>query len=228
MPGYFSLSKPASPPSNITRSLLGAVRSENGLPRLFERLARIQAMMVSVGFRCSALNRAEFLPLRTVLYRLGAMLHSRKCQKTGLQKFTRSTSTVSIMLFILDIIFGSLEYPELTPVSRNNELLKMQQHLVSQRLDQEGSFEKVWQVLMIGDNPGSLQLHPRAWSIAETTNILKRLNLTTLDSLSKMLMGFLIPGVCGEIGEYGYEKLMLQIHSELDGLPGLSRTQVTQ
>jgi hypothetical protein len=223
LPGYFPISpKVASPFTTGIQSLPAADKSQGPVPRLFEKLAKIQTLITSVDFQCSILHHAELLPLRTVLHRLGMMLQSRKCQKTPLQKLTRSTSTVSIMLFIFDIIFGSLEHPELNPASRHDELLRIQQRLISQKLDHEGSFEKAWQVLMVGDEQPSLQLHSRAWPIAETTNILKHLNLTTLDSLSKMLMGFLLPGICGEIGEYGLEKLLQQIHLELDGLSSLS------
>lgn len=213
-PGYFPTpSKVASPFSNSVQSLPAADKPQGPLPRLFEKLAKLQALITSVDFQCSILHHADLLPLRTVLYRLGMMLQSRKCQKTPLQKLTRSASTVSILLFILDIVFGILEHPELNPVSRHGELRRIQQRLISQRLDQEGSLEKAWQVLMVGDEQPSLQLHSRAWSVAETTNILKHLSLTTLDSLSKMLMGFLLPGICGEVGEYGFEKFYVKYTS---------------
>ena len=187
------------------------------------KLANIKKLLAAVNFQCTFLNQAEFLPLKVMLYRLGTMLQSRRCQRTPLQKLTKSTSTISILLFILDIIFGSLEdLGDTIPVSRPHELLEVQQRLVSQRLDQEGSFEKAWQVLMVEDEPTILKLHPRAWSIVETTNILKHLNLTTLNSLSKMLMSFLLPGSWGVVGEYGFEKVLSQIHVELEGVPGLS------
>lgn len=193
------------------------------LSRLFVKLANIKKLLAAVNFQCTFLNQAEFLPLKVMLYRLGTMLQSRRCQRTPLQKLTKSTSTISILLFILDIIFGSLDdLGDTIPVSRPHELLEVQQRLVSQRLDQEGSFEKAWQVLMVEDEPTILKLHPRAWSIAETTNILKHLNLTTLNSLSKMLMSFLLPGSWGVVGEYGFEKVLSQIHVELEGIPGLS------
>lgn len=229
MPGYFPTpSKLAPPISSSRRSLAAADESQGARSRLLAKLARIKKLLAAVNFQCTFLNQADFLPLKVVLYRLGTMLQSRRCQKTPLQKLTRAASTISILLFILDIMFGSLEdlavVREPSPISRPHELLKVQQRLISQRLDQEGSFEKVWQVLMVQDEPTTttLRLHPRVWPIAETTNILKHLNLTTLNSLSKMLMSFLLPSSGGLVGEYGFEKILSQIRAELEGISSIS------
>lgn len=100
--------------------------------------------------------------------------------------------------------------------------MKVQKRFVDHDIAQEGSLEKAWQILMTQQETPRLLLHSRTWSIVEMVNVIKHLSFDTVDALSQLLTGYLLPETCEQAEAFRYEKIMLQIHFELDGLAGLS------
>lgn len=99
--------------------------------------------------------------------------------------------------------------------------MSAQTRLVERGIDQEGSFEKAWQVLMTRQESPKLELHSRTWAIAETVNVCKQLHVDVVDSLSRLLLAYFLPATGEPIEAFPYEKVLLQIHVELDGLGDL-------
>lgn len=143
-------------------------------------------------------------------------------ETTPLRRSLSSTSLVSIFLFIFDIVLGGDDAVLQESRVRRDELMQAQARLMNHNLDKEGSPEKAWQVLMCQAETPHLRLHSRTWPVVETMNVIKQLKGSTIDEISRLLLGWLLPETCERLEKLRYERVVLQIRLELDGLANLS------
>lgn len=222
MPGYSRIeTRMMESASNDAQSLQSGCDGYYCLSRLFDTLSNIQRNMSSPDSIASILDESAFVTLKKTLLRLNTMRRSFKDQKTPMSRLRKSTALTATLLFIFDVLLGGTDRAHQEARGRRKELLRAQQRLADHRLDEEGSFEKVWSVVMTQQEV-PLRLHPRAWSIVEMANVIKHLNVPTIDALSQLLLGYLLPETRDHgPGTFRYERLLLQIHFELDGLADL-------
>ena len=134
----------------------------------------------------------------------------------------RSTALLSILFLVFDILLGGSDKGVQGPKERRKQMMRAQSRLREHNIDQEGSPQRAWQVLMTQAETPNLQLHPRAWSVVEMVNVLKHLSVSTMDSLSQLLLEWVLPETYEHVEEYRYERILLKIHCELDRLARLS------
>lgn len=195
------------------------------LTRLFDTLSKIHKNMIATDSEStsSILDDPVFSYLRRTLSRLYAMKRSLGHQTTPMGRLRKSAALIATLFFIFDVLLGGTDRDHQEARNRRHELMKAQKRLMDFHLDREGSFEKVWQVLMTQQETPELRLHPRAWSVVEMVNVIKHLNAGTIETLSQLLMGYLLPETCNQpIEDFRYERMLLQITFELDGLADLS------
>ncbi|EXJ69485.1 uncharacterized protein A1O5_07521 [Cladophialophora psammophila CBS 110553] len=216
-----------------TRMMVPAVSSPGALQtgtdvyyrpaRLFDTLSKIQRHMSLPHSQANILHETSFSPLKTLLRRLNAMRHALNQQPTPINRLRKSASLVSTLLFIFDVFLEGPDSAHREVCDPQDQLIAVQRRLVDHGIDKEGSLEKVWQVLMTQQEAPQLQLHPRTWPIVEMVNVIKHLNISTVDALSQLLLGYLLPETCDNaVEDFRYEKIMLQLHFELDGLADLT------
>jgi hypothetical protein len=188
------------------------------LASLFDILAKIQSLSTSPGLRSGIIHEERFLVLRHLLRRLAGAGHAREDQITPMRRVMNSTSLISVLLFIFDILLGGSPAGLERTGHCRNELLKAQQRLVDHNVDKEGSPQKAWQVLMTETEFPQVKLHPRAWYLVELVNVVKNLTASTIDALSRLLLEYLLPGHFQHFEDPRHDELLLQMHFELDGL----------
>lgn len=151
------------------------------------------------------------------MYRLIELRNTPRKQTSPTTRLTESASLVSILLFVTLILLqgDGMSYPE----SRlfRNELMHVQRRIIDHNIDKEGSLQKAWQILMSHAETPQLQLHPRTWPAVEMVNVVKHLSALTVDAVAELLQRFLLPEAYEHAGDFRYERLMLQVHRELDG-----------
>ncbi|KAK5219908.1 hypothetical protein LTR72_007439 [Exophiala xenobiotica] len=217
LPGYSPIDTPVvngSTPSMEPRS----IGSYCSVTRLLDFLAKIQRLASSPYFQPSMLHEKSFVTMKQTLLRLVQMDTD---PKTPLRRLMRSTALVSILLLIFDILLGGSDKGVQGPKERRVQMMQAQDRLREHNIDQEGSPQKAWQVLMTQAETPNLQLHPRAWSVVEMVNVIKHLSMSTMGSLSQLLLEWLLPETCEHAEGFRYERILLKIHYELDGLGSL-------
>ncbi|OAG37098.1 hypothetical protein AYO21_08746 [Fonsecaea monophora] len=191
--------------------------------RLFETLSKVQKHASLRRFQPNILHEQPFAPLRTVLLRLNVMRLALHDQKTPMNRLRKTTSLISTLLFIFDVFQEATDSAQGGNPIHKDQLLALQQRFVDHQIDKEGSLEKAWHVLMTQQETPQLQLHPRTWSIVEMVNAIKHVNISTIDALSQLLLGYLLPETCDlPVEDFRCEKVLLQVYFELDGLPDLT------
>ncbi|KAJ9614544.1 hypothetical protein H2200_002681 [Cladophialophora chaetospira] len=224
MPGYSQIdTRMMEPTTGNPRSPQTAVDSYYCLTRLFDTLSNIERHVSSPDSISGILEESAFSSLRRTLLRLNVMRRTLKQQKSPVSRLRKSTTLTVILLFIFGILLGGTNCAHQEARARRIELLQAQKRLVEHHLDEEGSFEKAWSVLMTQQEQPQLRLHPKTWSIVEMANVVKHLSVGTIDALAQLLMGYLLPETREDnIVRFRYERLLLQVHYELDGLADLS------
>ncbi|OQU98273.1 hypothetical protein CLAIMM_04082 [Cladophialophora immunda] len=224
LPGYSPIDTRMMAPDVGSNCSLRTVVDPSYRPsRLFETLAKVQKHVSLRRFQPNILHDVSFSPLRTVLLRLNVMRHALHGQTTPMNRLRKSTSLLSTLLFIFDVFVEVTESTHGGASPRRDPLVAVQKRFVDHRIDKEGSPEKVWQVLMTEQEAPRLQLHPRTWPIVEMVNAIKHLNISTVDALSQLLLGYLLPETCDYAAEdFKCEKTLLQVYFELDGLADLT------
>lgn len=224
LPGYSPIdTRMVEPNERNQRPRQSGVDDYYCLTRLFDTLSKIHKNMTSSDSMSSIVDEPTFSHLRRTLLRLNAMKRSLEHQTTPMGRLRKSAALMATLFFVFDVLLGGSDHAHQDRRSRRNELMKAQKRLMDFHLDQEGSFEKAWQVLMTQQETPELRLHPRAWSVVEMVNVIKHLNAGTIDTLSELLMGYLLPETCNQpIEDFRYERMLLQITFELDGLADLS------
>ncbi|OAL22218.1 hypothetical protein AYO22_07262 [Fonsecaea multimorphosa] len=200
-----------------------SVESSYRPSRLFETLSKIQKHVSRRQFKPNILHEASFSALRTVLLRLDVMQYALHEQRTPMNRLRKSASLVSTLLFMFDVFLEVMDSAHGGAPPHKDQLVAIQKRFVDHRIDKEGSLEKVWQVLMTQQEAPQLQLHPRSWSIVEMVNAIKHLKISTVDALSRLLLGYLLPETCDYADDvFRCEKVLLQVYFELDGLADLT------
>ncbi|OAP55303.1 hypothetical protein AYL99_10276 [Fonsecaea erecta] len=224
LPGYSPIDvRMMSPNDGSNMALRKGPESSFCPSRLFETLSKVHVHTSSGHFRPNVLQETSFSALRTVLRRLNAMRRALHGQMTPMSRLRKSTSLVSTLLFIFDVCLEATDSVHGGGSLRTDQLATVQKRFVDHRIDQEGSLEKVWQVLMTQQETPQLRLHPRTWSIVEMVNAIKHLKISTIDALSRLLLGYLLPEVC-DYNEDAFrcDKVLLQVYFELEGLADLT------
>ncbi|KAK5233075.1 hypothetical protein LTR47_005939 [Exophiala xenobiotica] len=217
LPGYSPIDTPVvngSNPSMEPRS----IGSYCSVTRLLDFLAKIQRLASSPYFQPSMLHEKSFVTTKQTLLRLVQMDTD---PKTPLRRLMRSTALVSILLLIFDILLGGSDKGVQGPKERRVQMMQAQDRLREHNIDQEGSPQQAWQVLMTQAETPNLQLHPRSWSVVGMVNVIKHLSMSTMGSLSQLLLEWLLPETCEHAEGFRYERILLKIHYELDGLGSL-------
>ncbi|KAI1626431.1 hypothetical protein EDD37DRAFT_607996 [Exophiala viscosa] len=218
LPGYSTIDMRTTYSSHKERR---STASNSCFARLLDRLTKIQILSTATcGSQPSSfIHEAVFTSLRRTLLRL---TQTSGDQRTPMRRLMRSASSVSILLFIFDILLGGSDTALREPKERRNELMQAQARLIEHNLDKDGSPEKAWQVLLYqADTPHS-RLHSRTWSIVEMVNVVKQLKGSTIDAVSRLLLNCLLPETREESEESTYGGIVLQIHHDLDCLANLS------
>lgn len=193
------------------------------LTRLFDTLSKIERHMSSPDSISGILDEPAFTALKKALLRLNVTRCRLNEEKSPISRLRKSTTLTATLLFLFDMLLGGTNCAHQEARTRRNELLLAQKRLVEHRLDEEGSSEKTWSVLMSQQEVPELRLHSRSWSIVEMANVIKHLGVGTIDSISQLLLGYLLPEIRDPSSAgFRYERLLLQIHFELDGLADLS------
>ncbi|KIW09983.1 hypothetical protein PV08_11759 [Exophiala spinifera] len=217
LPGYWTLDAKMTEDQSISRARL-TPGSQCSLTRLVDFLTRIERLASSTDFQPNILQETSFSLMRRSLLRLVQMPTN---QRTVLKRMMRSTSMLSIMLFTFDVLLGGSK-AHIQPLrERQREMMRLQDRLDQHNIDQEGSPQLAWQILMTEKETPHVQLHPRAWPIVEMVNEVKHLSVATIDSMSKLLIEWMFPRDAGHVADFRYERLLLQIHYELDGVAGV-------
>ncbi|OCT48189.1 hypothetical protein CLCR_04040 [Cladophialophora carrionii] len=224
MPGYWPIdNRTMEQARNHTRPTQPEADGYYFLTRLFDTLSNIQRQMSSPDSLSSILHEESFSSLRKTLLRLNVERQTLAGETAPIGRLRKSVALAAILLFIFDVLLGGTDRAHQEARGRRKDLLRAQRRLIDHRLDEEGSLEKVWSVLMTQQEEPHLQLHARAWSIVEMVNVIKHLHVPTIDALSQLLFGYLLPeSRVHTTGDYRYERLLVQIHFELDGLADLS------
>ncbi|EXJ54602.1 hypothetical protein A1O7_09943 [Cladophialophora yegresii CBS 114405] len=224
MPGYWPIdNRTMEQVCNNTRPTQPQADGYYFLTRLFDTLSKIQRQMSSPDTLSSILNEESFSSLRKTLLRLNVERQTLAEETTPMGRLRKSVALAASLLFIFDVLLGGTDRAHQEARGRRKDLLRAQRRLTDHHLEEEGSLEKVWSVLMTQQEEPRLQLHPRAWSIVEMVNVIKHLHVPTLDALSQLLLGYLLPETRSHsTADYRYERLLIQIHIELDGLADLS------
>jgi hypothetical protein len=224
MPGYWPIDNGIIEPAvTNTRPAQSGVDGYHFLTRLFDTLSNIQRQMSAPDSLSSILDEPSFSSLRKTLLRLNMMRRNLRGEKTPLGRLRKLAALTATLLFIFDVLLGGTDCAHQEARDRRKDLLRAQSRLIDHHLEELGSLEKVWSVLMTKQEVPELQLHPRAWPIVEMVNVVKHLNVPTIDALSQLLLGYLLPETREHSrGDYRYERLLVQIHFELDGLADLS------
>ena len=223
MPGYSPIdTRIMEPASSKTRPQHTDVDDYYCLSRLLDTLSNIRRRTSSPDALSDVLDDPQFSYLRKTLLRLHVMRHSIPKTDRLMTTLGKAIALASALLFIFDLLLGGIDCVHRDGRGRRNELLRAQERLVEHGVGEEGSFVLVWSVLMTQQEVPTLELHPRAWSTVEMTNVVKHLNVSTIDMVSQLLMGYLLPEARPDATEdYRYERLLVQIHSELDILTDL-------
>jgi hypothetical protein len=218
MPGYSPVDTRTLDPS-FTTALDRPLRpgDYHCLSRMFDTLSIIHQQMSFPDMLASVFDETDFAALKTVLSRLSNMRLFLNEMKTPIGRLRKSAALISTILFIFDILLGGRDRTHRQARFRRVELLQVQQRLMEHHITKEGSFEKAWQVVMTRQEVPTLHLHPRAWAVVEMVNIIKHAQQSTLDALSQLLLGYLLPEIRDSSTEsFRYEKCMMQLHLELD------------
>ena len=223
MPGYYIDPRMLDSASDKVGAYHSGADGYYCLTRLFDTLSKIQRQMSLPDSTSGILDEPLFSPLRKTLLRLHMMRCSLSNETAPISKLRKSAALLSTLLFIFDGLLGGTDRAHQAARDRRNELIRAQTRLVDHHLDEEGSLEKTWQLIMTQQEAPQLQLHPRTWSVVEIVNVVKHVNVATMDALSRLLLGYLLPETCVPSNEeFKYEKILLQIHYELDGLADLT------
>ncbi|KIX96205.1 uncharacterized protein Z520_07983 [Fonsecaea multimorphosa CBS 102226] len=224
LPGYSPVDiRMMAPNVGSNEVLRTSVESSYRPSRLFETLSKIQKHVSRRQFKPNILHEASFSALRTVLLRLDVMQYALHEQRTPMNRLRKSASLVSTLLFMFDVFLEVMDSAHGGAPPHKDQLVAIQKRFVDHRIDKEGSLEKVWQVLMTQQEAPQLQLHPRSWSIVEMVNAIKHLKISTVDALSRLLLGYLLPETCDYADDvFRCEKVLLQVYFELDGLADLT------